>query len=486
MKLSALRNAHLSQTNNTPLVLGPGPNGYGSAPSGGQLPPQNDGRFVRSNGGQSNAGASSALAASQPPPNNLKGRRAANTFFPNGSTPQGMQNRNGIQQATGPGDQRSNEYALHETNRGIDPRTGMPLNSGVQQTDGQQQSPVQNTYGNPAQNGNPNNSAGSNSASQNQSPEAFEDAKRRAALAGMGGPEMMFNVPPINVPQVDGGNRLVPGTGSTWNGGQYPQTERMLPMDAAPHDLNSLMQAPSGEMTVQPNNMGMLNSPAGRSFSNPNLQQPLNPQIPLESPMGNQGMNYADQAYPSQRPDQSQSPEYRQTSGGASANSDPRYGVNSDLQQYGQTMQYNSAQQNSNAWNGTPTPSNGLPNQIQVGNPNQLMAPGWNSQQMTPRITPPPYSGRSAQEGNDQYAPPNETGSRGDYNMQNGNTDSSGSFSSGSISSEPAPIYSPGARVPAAYNSGSGSGTNSASSTSRASSPYGQGYNGPRITPGGR
>jgi len=241
-----------------------------------------------------------------------------------------------------------------------------------------------------------------------------------------------------------------------------------------------LMQAPSGEMTVQPNNMGMLNSPAGRSFSNPNLQQPLNPQISIESPMGNQGMNYADQAYPSQRPDQSQTPEYRQTSGGASANSDPRSGVNSDLQQYGQTMQYNSAQQNSNGWNRTPTPSNGLPNQIQVGNPNQLMAPSWNQQQMTPRITPPPYSGRSAQEGNEQFAQPGETGSRGDYNMQNGNTDTSGSYSPGSTSSEPAPIYSPGARVPAAYNSGSGS------SPSRASGPYGQGYNGPRITPGGR
>ena len=413
-------------------------------------------------------------AAAQPPQIYPRGRRAPNAFFPDRANAQGPQNRSDIQQASGPDDLRSNEHALHQNDRGIDPRTGQ-RHQGIEQMDGQQPLFVPNSFGNPPQNNSP----------------VSEDAKRRAAMAGMGGPEMMFNVPTISVPPVDGGNRLAPGTGSTWNGGQYPAAQRMLPMDAAPHDLNSLMHAPTGDMSVQPNNMGMLNTPSGRSFSDPNFQQRLSPQIPIESPLGSQGLNYQEQANPSQRQGQPQysQPQYQQqqspdesqgnsarNQGNAGQGFDPRSGINADLQQYGQTMQYNSAQQNSNGWNQTPTPANGLPNQPQVGNPSELLNAGWNQQQLTPRITPPSYQGRRAASNDEQ---PSSSGgyesTNGDSRWQGGNSDPAGDSPSGGQSAEPPAIYSPGVRIPAEYNSGN-----------RASGPYGQGYDGPRITPARR
>ena len=496
--------ARAAQANNTPLVLGPAPGqnsiatpGYnnpgqpnysnanpnqvaGSQTVGlGQYPSSPNGpRFTRSNGAPMDQGAVPSMAANGQYPVGPGGRRAANSFYPNGAAQPGMQPRNDIQQTSSYGDPRTNEHALHQTNRGVDPQTGMPMNGGIQQVDGQAPLLVPNTYGSPAQGGNGYGTADpANQNLQSNQSGSFEDAKRRAALAGMGGPEMLFNVPSVNVPQVDGGNRLMPGTGSTWNGGQYPQTERMLPMDAAPHDLDALSKLPSEQMTVQPNNMGMLNAPSGRSFSNPNFGQPLNPQIPLDSPMGNRGTNFQDQAYPQQGSQlQPAGTGYNQYD--ASSNSDPRNGVNAGLQQYGQTMQYNSAQDNQNAWGHVQNPGAYAPEQPQVQNPNQLMNSSWNQQQLSPRITtPPPYSSRNTQSTNDPYSRNSNYGNPTDSMQQGGNPDYSGFSQGQSYSSEPAPIYSPNARIPASYNNGN---------APRATGPYGQGYDGPRITPAGR
>lgn len=492
-----------AQQSNTPLVLGPPagqnpmdnrgytnpapvgypqsvPNQFAGTQAGGAMPNNspNGPRYQRSNGAPYDNAAASNMASNQPPTGGP--RRVTNSLYPNAAAQSGMQNRADYEQVSGSyGDPRSNEHALHQTNQGLDPRTGLPMNGGIQQVDGQGPLLVPNTYGQSAQNGNSSGSQEfSNSETQSSQTGAYEDAKRRAALAGMGGPEMMFNVPAVNVPQIDGGNRLAPGTGSTWNGGQYPQPQRMLPMDASPHDLDALSKLPSEHMTVQPNNSGMLNAPTGRSFSSPNFGQPLNPQIPLDSPLGNQGTNFQDQAYPSQR-SRSQSLESGNNSYESATYSDPRNDVNSGLQQYGQTMQFNSAQNNQNAWSRVRTPGEYTPQQPQVQNPNQLMNSGWNQQQLSPRITtPPPYSSRNSQLSNDAYSPSGDYGYSSESSIQpRGNADDSGYSQGQSYSSEPAPIYSPGVRVPASYNGGN---------TTRASGPYGQGYDGPRITPAGR
>lgn len=492
-----------SQQSNTPLVLGPPagqnpicnrgfdtpgnggypnavPNQFAGTQAGGAMPNSspNGPRYQRSNGAPYDNGAASNMASNQSPQGGP--RRVANSLYPNATAQPGMQDRADFEQASGSyGDPRSNEHALHQTNQGIDPRTGLPISSGIQQVDGRGPLLVPNTYGNPPQNGNRSGSQDfSNSEPQSSPPASYEDAKRRAALAGMGGPEMMFNVPAVNVPQIDGGNRLAPGTGSTWNGGQYPQPQRMLPMEASPHDLDALSRLPSEQMTAQPNNAGMLNAPTGRSFSDPNFSQPLNPQIPLDSPLGNQGTNFQDQAYPSQRsrvqPSNSGDNSYE-----AATNSDPRNDVNAGLQQYGQALQYNSAQNNQNAWGRVLTPGEYAPQQPQVQNPNQLMNSSWNQQQLSPRITtPPPYSSRNSQSSSDAYSQGSDYGySPQSSNPQRGNADYSGYSQGQSYSSEPAPIYSPGVRVPASYNNGN---------STRASGPYGQGYDGPRITPAGR
>jgi hypothetical protein len=162
----------------------------------------------------------------------------------------------------------------------------------------------------------------------------------------------------------------------------------------------------------------------------------------------------------------------------ASNNSDPRNGVNAGLQQYGQTMQFNSAQDNQNAWGRVATPGASFPDQPQVQNPGQLMNSGWNQQQLNPRITtPPPYSSRNSQSSNAPYSQGESYGNPSDSMQQGGNSVNSGYSSGQSYSAEPAPIYSPGVRIPASYNGGT---------TSRPSGPYGQGYDGPRITPAGR
>ena len=408
---------------------------------------------------------------------NGQGRRVANGFYPDGPRQNRNQNSPEIQQAhgqdphLGPNGQPPVEQALHRTNQGIDPRTGMPINSSIQQTNGQQ--PL--TF--------PNGGEGADQQGRSLTPPAlnggaaaFEEAKRRAAITGMGGSDLMFNVP-----TVESGNRMTPGTGSTWNGGQYPEPQRNLPTDAAPHDLNSLMKAPSGEMTVQPNQMGMLNSPSGRSFSNPNFDQRLSPQIPIESPMGKQGMNYQEQANWAQQQQQQQQPQYRtegspdnsQTSGYSNPNSDPRNRMNAELNQHSQTLQHNAADYNQGAWNQTSNPAQGVPNQPRVDNPSKLLTPSWNQQQFTPQITPAQYPSRIIQGGYDQSSSQNGYGtSPGDRN--------NGSSPMGTASSEPAPIYSSGVSMPPSYNS-------RGQSRETAGQSYGQsGYTGPRITPARR
>ena len=143
---------------------------------------------------------------------------------------------------------------------------------------------------------------------------------------------------------------------------------------------------------------------------------------------------------------------------------DSRQRVNSELYDYGRSFEHNPAQRNESAWRETPSPVYGVPNQPQAGNPSQLMTPGWNQQQLSPQITPPPYPGRPAQPAEDYSAPP-----------QAGNSAPSQSQGTGFNRSEPAPIYSPGVRVPAAYGSGN-----------RTQDSYEQSGNGPRITPARR
>ena len=462
------------QLSNTPLVLDNPHDRQGDA-SGMQIQPQYGPRPTNTYDGQ---------YVGAPSPN--AGLRVQNGFFPNNSAPQFNANPQGIQQVgnrnpvAGPNGQPIDQ-ALHQTNRGIDPRTGRPWNSQVQQMDGQQSSLVPGGLGNSDPGANGPGSAPSDRVA------TFEEAKRRAAMKGMGGPESMFLIP-----TPESGNRMAPGSGSTFNGGQFPQPQRMLPMDAAPHDLRQLMQAPSGNMTVQPNNLGQLNSPAGQSFSNPNFQQPLSPQIPVESPLGSQGTNYQEQVdsalRPGQQPRQTlqyqqQYDQYQSQPNGDTAISprpqgqyapsdDPRHRVNSELNQYGQSFQHNPAQYNSNSWNQTPTPANGLPNQPQAENPNQLMGPNWNPQQFTPRILPPPYAGRPTQSAGET---PHST--QQGYGAQYGdsNAPENGSGTAGGTYSDPPPIYSPGVQSPAAYHGGN-----------RSTSYDGQGYNGPRITPARR
>ncbi len=477
--------ARAQQSSNTPLVLDSPPLQTGGVVPAMQIQPQIPSRPANTIAGTPNSG-------NQP---NSSGNRVQNGFYPNRPLPQPPQDPHDIMQAGsqnqagGPNGQRI-EPAIHLTDREIDPRTGRPRNTQIQQMEGREPLLVPNGLSTPDQQDPQFHGPGAASSGRAAS---FEEAKRRAAMAGLGGPEMMF---PVTTPE--GGNRMAPGSGSTWNGGQFPQPQRFLPMDAAPHNLQQLMDAPSGEMTVQPNHMGQLNSPAGRSFSNPNFQQPLSPQIPLDSPLGNQGTNYANQVDSAQRfsqqqlqqspPSQQQYEQYSSQPNGDmtitprpanryNPGTDPRDSVNSELNQYGQSFQHNSAQSHSNSWNQTPTPSNGLSNPPRAESPSQLMGSSWNQQQLAPQLTPPPYLGRSNQSaGADQYST-----QRG-YETQYGGTDSpqSGgeSYEGSSASarySEPAPIYSPGVQAPPAYHGGS-----------RSSYSGGPGYNGPRITPASR
>ncbi len=479
--------ARTQQSSNQPLVLG-GPSTPSERATPGQQPQMQNGASPgNSSDGQFYAGTQQQLPPIQPP-NYQGGRRVRNELYPSGTPPQVGQNRNEIQQATGqnqepgPNGRRPVDQAYLETNRGVDPRTGRPLNSGIQQMEGQQPLLVPQ--------GLDNSTSGPNlqGASPVDRIATFEDAKRRAAMAGLGGSEMMFPMPTI-----EGAQRIAPGTGGTFGGSGFPQPQRMLPMDAAPHDLNLLMQAPSGQMTVQPNNMGMLNSPTGPSFSQPNFEQRLAPQIPLVSPLGNQGTNYQDQAdaaqqsrtyQPAPQFPQSQDPRNGemtispQSQGDSGLRQDSRNQVNSELYQYGQSFRNNPAQQNDNAWNQTPTSAYGVPNQPQTENPNQLVTPDWNQQQLAPRMTPPPYPGRPSQFGDEQSSQQrSDGGAFGDSSSQYSNSGAAGSVMAGASYSEPPAIYSPGIRVPAAYGNGNRSESSSGQSRS---------FNVPRITPAGR
>ena len=503
------------QANNTPLVLGDAPSRYEGQNPGIQITPQMGQRAASPypnqgpGPGQLYAGGSPAQSAPrQSQPISRQGRRANNSFYPDDPATAPGQNRNGIDRVSGndaqwgPNGRAPNESAYYQTNRGIDPRTGRPINPGIQQTEGQEPLLIPNGNGNAYGDPTEGSSSPNNSASQRGNTGVSEEAKRRAAMYGMGGPELMFNVPAISAPTVNGGNRLAPGTGSAWNGSGYPPVQRMLPMDAAPHDLNKLMQAPTGQMTVQPGEMGMYNPATGRSFSNPNVEQRLQPQINLESPMGNQGMNLPEQTDSSQWPaagqgqsqprGQQQPTEYgdapsdsagQSQSGNASRqsrntlNNDPRQGINSDLNQYGQMQEYRPSSPYQTGWSQTQTPSSGLANQPVVPRQNQILSQGWNQQQLTPRFDPPPYPGRPTEGNDDQGSAPLGSGNApAEYGSSNGNFDSTrSSEAAASYAPEPTAIYSPGIRVPPSYGSGT-----------RATNSYNQSFDGPRIVPGSR
>ena len=473
-----LRVAHAEQSANTPLVLDyPSPVQNQAVPRM-QIQPQTGSHHGNE---QQFAGTQPPAATIQPSPYQ-GGRRVLNGFYPEGSPSQPGQNRSDIEQAgaqnqpLGPNSRRPVDQAYHQTNQGIDPRTGRPFNSVIQQTQGQQPLIVPNGIGGSDQ-----------GAAAPERVATFEDAKRRAAMAGLGGPEMMFPMPTL-----EGTQRMAPGSGSSWGGNGFSPPQRMLPMDMAPHDLQKLMEAPSGQYTVQPNNSGMLNSPSGPSFSNQNTNQRLAPQISIESPMGHQGMTYQDQANSAQPPNPRQQPgqyqQYQPTptnemsitprpQGYSDPNYDSRNHVNSDLNQYNQLLQHNPAQNHESSWTQTPTPAYGVPNQPQVDSPNQLMAPAWNQQQLTPRMTPPPYQSRPGQTGYEQSSVPGDSGtSFSNSNTRSSEADSSRSTTTGATYPGPSAIYSPGARVPQAYGNGN-----------RVSNSYGQSNsNGPRIIPSGR
>lgn len=381
-------------------------------------------------------------------------RKVENSLYPHGvpgQYPSGIQQASGQATPYGPNGQRPIEQALHETDRQVDPRTGLPRQDNIQQTQGQSDGLfVPNTL-NPAVD---QSSAGPAALPPSAAVDRFEDAKRRAAMVGMGGPEMMF-------PVVEATQRLAPGTGSTFNGGQYPAPQRYLPMDAAPHDLNSLINAPSGQFTTQPNDKGQLNAPTGQTFQNPNFGgQQLQPQIPINSPMGQPAL-YQDQANAAHY-----QPQIYGSQNQATPSYDPRANINGDLYRSGTTHQYNPSQYNPSVNSQIATPSAGVPSNIHAPRGNDLMAPAWNQQSMTPRVTPPPYPGRPTQNegsavGTPEFrpAPPAE------------------SQPSTSYYSEPAPIYSPGVQVPQDYRSRGTPVQNTFNNS------YSGGGSGPRITP---
>lgn len=192
--------ARSQQSANQPLVLG-GPST--------QLERATPGLQNRARPGNSSDGPYYAASSQQSPPiqppSDQGGRRVRNELSPNGTTPQAGPNPHEIQQAAGqnqepgPNGRRPVDQAYLETTRGVDPRTGRPLNSGIQQMEGQQPSLVPQGI--------------DNSTAEQNIPGAapvgqfgtFKDAKRRAAMAGLGGPEMMFPMPTI-----EGAQRLAP------------------------------------------------------------------------------------------------------------------------------------------------------------------------------------------------------------------------------------------------------------------------------------
>lgn len=427
---------------NTPLVIGDARQGLAS---GIQIQPQD-----RTSPLDTQQPNSSVTTLPPYPP-----RRATNSLYPNGvpnQNRQEIQQTGGQSQPYGPGGQRPIEQALHETDRQLDPHTGLPLRDNIEQTQGQNAGLyVPSTYApTPAmQNGQRPETYGPGTERIDTPSDAvsrLEDAKRRAAMVGMGGPEMMF-------PVLEGTQRLAPGTGSTFNGGQYQAPPRYLPMDAAPHDLNSLMNAPSGQFTTQPNDKGQLNAPTGQTFQNPNFSQPLQPQIPVESPLSQPSLYRNSSPETHSHPREPASPTY-----------DPRANLNDDMYRQGTTHQYNPSQYNPSVNSRIATPSAGIPQDIQVPRGSDLMSPGWNQPAMTPRFTPPPYPGRPAQnEGMPDSVP------------ESRQMPPAESQPSASYYSEPAPIYSPGVQAPRDYRSRGTPVQNTFSSTYQSGTP--------RITP---
>lgn len=434
---AALRAMETQTAANTPLVIGP----RGSV-QGVQIQPQ-----------PRNAPNPSELTSNPP---QYAPRKAANSLYPNGvpnQNPNNIQQAGGQSQPYGPNGQRPIEQALHQTDRQIDPRTGLPRQDNIQQTQGQSGGMlVPNTFSPPAD----QPGSGIQEIPPSAAVDRFEEAKRRAALVGMGGPEMMF-------PVVEGTQRLAPGTGSTFNGGQYPAPQRYLPTDAAPHDLNQLLNAPSGQFTVQPNSQGQLNAPTGQTFQNPNFGTPLQPQIAVDSPMG-QPSQYQDQAHAAQYQPPSHGAQSYGVQGQATPSYDPRANINNDLYRSGTTHQYNPSQYNPSATSQIASPSTGVPVDYQAPRSSDLMSP-WNQQSMTPNLSPPPYAGRPAQNDSTAVGVP-EFRPAPSSQMQPGP----------SYYSEPAAIYEPGVQVPQSYHNRGNSGQ------IRVPTSYSDGT-GPRITP---
>lgn len=457
---AAHRSLDVQTAANTPLVIGDST--AHSATPGMQIQPQT--RPAQPAGFTDRTFDTNSSLLSSSPPQSAP-RKVVNSMFPNG-VPQnsGAQPPSGIQQA---GNQLPSwavgqpnvQQALHQTKNQLDPRTGLPRQDNIQQTQGQAQGLlVPNSYG---QNQTPQNSGLASTApgyfpgssSEMDSMGQFESAKRRAAMVGMGGPDMMF-------PIVEGTQRMTPGTGSTYNGSQYPAPPRYLPSEAAPHDLNQLMNAPSGQYTVQPNDKGQLNAPTGQTFQNPNFGQRLQPEIPVETPLGGPALYQEQAGY-------AQSPSGVQTS---SSNLDPRGTVNSELYQFGTEHTYNPSHFNPSVNSQITTPSYGVPNQIQVPRGSEMMTPAWNQQAMTPSVMPPPYPGR-----------PMETPSHSNASeFQSVPEAREAPSHTLQYHSEPAPIYSPGIQAPPSYRS---RGNMTPANNGRIYPMYSESNMGPRINP---
>ncbi len=424
-----------------------------------------------------------------PAPQN--GRRAQNSFYPQSHDPRthdprSIQQAGATQSAQGGYPNPEAERALYQTPYGVDPRTGMPLQHGMQQTGG---SPLLVPEG--LGGGYPNPAANSYDQRQNVTPTGptsaygsvnpgYEEAKRRAAMVGLAGPETMF-------PIIENTQRVAPGTGSAL-GADYPPVQRDLPTNAQPHDLQAIANAPAGQMTVPPNQLGMINSPAGPSFANPPAYQTMTPDGPAPVQSWNAGMSYQNQADAAR---QAAPPPYYGANGQEASTpidnnqNNARQGVNAELYRYGETMQSPASQLGQTAWGTVNTPANGSGQQYQQPQTGgEQMRSTWNPQSFQPQM-PPAYPGSPAAEA--QAA--SYSNSQGAYQSNpdsgaglpahpNAYPDSNLAPAAYRQSGEPNPIYSPGARVPAPYNPQS-------NSLSPAGNNNGL-YNGPRIRPAAR
>lgn len=132
---------------------------------------------------------------------------------------------------------------------------------------------------------------GPNAVSTNWGAANPADEYRAAAALGMGaGPGQMF--PVIQQTAVSS-----PGTGSLWNGAQFPQPARQLPIDRPVADLSQAHRLPSQQatnapLTPPPNSLGQQmpstgqywtqpgQFASGQSYQQPAYQQPTDAQMP--------------------------------------------------------------------------------------------------------------------------------------------------------------------------------------------------------------